>query len=135
MNKALRIALSVLAAYRLASLVSHDEGPYLPFLYKDERQTGVFEWLRVRLGVYDYGPDGKPETNLARGLQCPLCTGIYFSALLMLLVFLPHKVKRVTDVFLAWMAVAGGQVFLENLTSDEALQSAIEEVAESIEEE
>lgn len=131
MNRAIRICLAIAAAYRLSSLVSHDEGPYLPFLYRDEQQTGIFEYLRVRLGVYDLGPDGKPETNLARGLSCPLCTGVYISAALMIAVFLPSKVS---DVFLTWMGVSGAQVFFENLTSDEAIQSAIEEVAESIEE-
>jgi len=130
-SRIVRLILAVWAAYRLASLVSSDEGPYLPFLYKDKNQTGIFEWLRIRLGAYDYGPDGKPESNLGRGISCPLCTGVYISALLLLTVFFP---SRVTDYFLAWMGVSGAQVFLENLTSDEAIESAIEEVAESLEE-
>jgi hypothetical protein len=127
--KVLRLVLAVWATYRLASMLSKDEGPYLPFLYKDERQTGVFEKLRERLGVYDIGPDGKPETNLARGLSCPLCTGVYISACMVVLSRFP---TRVGDLFLAWIGVSGAQVFLENLTSDDAIQEAIEEVAESI---
>lgn len=128
---AVRLILAVWAAYRLASLVSHDEGPYLPFLYTDEKQTGVFERVRTDLGVYDYGPDGKPITNLARGVSCPLCTGIYLSALTCILVLVP---SRIGDWFLAWIGISGAQVFLENLTSDEAIQEAIQEVAESMEE-
>lgn len=130
MSKALRLVLAVFAAYRLASMVSKDEGPYLPFLYKDTKQTGVFEWLRIRLGVYDYGPDGLPETNVARGISCPLCCGFYLSLGMVLLVFAPSKVG---DVFLAWLGVSGSQVFLENLTSDEAIKTAIGQVADSME--
>lgn len=130
MNKILRLVLAVWATYRLASMLSKDEGPYLPFLYKDAQQAGVFEKLRVRLGVYDIGPDGKSDTNLARGLSCPLCTGVYISGLLLGLVYRPTLVG---DLFLSWMGVSGAQVFLENLTSDDAIQEAIQEVAESIE--
>lgn len=129
-KKALRLLLAVWATYRLASMLSKDEGPYLPFLYSDERQTGVFEKLREKLGVYDIGLDGKPDTNLARGLSCPLCTGVYLSGLLLGLVYRPTLVG---DLFLSWMGISGAQVFLENLTSDDAIQEAIEEVAESIE--
>jgi hypothetical protein len=123
--------LAIFATYRLASMISKDEGPYLPFLYKDPKQSGVFEWLRMQLGVYDYGPDGKPETNLARGLSCPLCTGVYLSLVVVLLAYTSSKIA---EFFLAWMGVSGAQVFLENLTSDDALVGAIEQVADSSEE-
>ena len=48
---------------------------------------------------------------------------------MVVLSFLPSTIG---DLFLAWMAVSGAQVFLENLTSDDAIQEAIEEVAESM---
>lgn len=130
MSKYIRLFLAVFAAYRLASMVSKDEGPYLP-VWKDERQTGIFEALRTRLGVYDYGPDGLPATNLARGLSCPLCTGVYLSAFFVGLALRPTKLG---DWFLAWMGISGAQVFLENLTSDDAIEGAIQEVAESMDE-
>lgn len=131
LGRIVRIVLAVWATYRLASMVSHDEGPYLSLLYKDDAQTGLFEKIRIELGVYDYGRDGKPDTNLARGISCPLCTGVYLSALLAALVFVPSKVG---DFFLTWIGIAGAQVFLENLTSDEAIEGAIQDVAESMEE-
>lgn len=130
MNKVVRIFLAITATYRLASMLSKDEGPYLPFLYRSEQQIGVFEEIRFQLGVYDYGPDGKPATNLARGLSCPLCTGIYISALVSTLLYRPTKIG---DLFLTWLGVSGAQVFLENLTSDDAIEGAIEEVAEAME--
>lgn len=129
MSKYARIFLAIFATYRLASMIAKDEGPYLG-LWKSPRQVGIFEWIRTRLGVYDYGENGLPETNLARGLSCPLCTGVYLSCAICLLVFAP---SRVGDWFLAWMGISGAQVFLENLTSDDAIKEAIEEVAESIE--
>ena len=130
MSKAVRLVLAVFAAYRLASMVSKDEGPYLG-LWKSPEQIGVFEYIRTKAGVYDIGPDGKPETNLARGLSCPLCTGVYMSFAMVALAYLPFQLGH---FFLAWMAVSGAQVFLENLTSDDAIQEAIEEVADSLEE-
>lgn len=130
MNSYLRFFLAIFATYRLASMVSKDEGPYIP-IWPDAAQTGIFEQVRFRLGVYDYGPDGKPETNLARGISCPLCTGVYISFAILFCLFLPNKLG---DVFLAWMGVSGAQVFLENLTSDDAISGAIEEVADTMEE-
>lgn len=120
MNRALRILLAVFATYRLASMVSSEEGPF-----------SIFDKLRASLGAYDYGKNGRPDTNLGRGISCPLCTGVYLSAALLLVVFLPSTIG---DLLLTWLGVSGAQTFLENLTSDEAIQGAIEEVAESIEE-
>lgn len=128
MTKALRIFLAVFTVYRLASLVSSDEGPYLGF-YRP-KDMGIFEWIRMKAGVYDIGPDGKPETNFARGLSCPLCTGVYISFATVALVSFP---TRIGDLLLTWLGLSGAQVLLENLTSDEAIQGAIEEVAESVE--
>lgn len=116
----IRLVLLVWATYRLASMVSSEEGPF-----------SIFERLRENLGAYDYGENGKARTNLGRGISCPLCTGVYISGALLPLVFIPN---RIGDWFLAWMGISGAQVFLENLTSDEAIQEAIQEVAESMEE-
>jgi hypothetical protein len=117
-GKELRILLAVLATYRLASLVASEEGPF-----------SVFDKLRAKLGAYDYGEDGKAETNLGRGIACPLCVGMYVGAAVLPAIFLPSTVG---DVILTWLGVTGAQVFLENLTSDDAIQEAIEEVAESM---
>ena len=128
MNRALRLFLAVFAAYRLASMISSDEGPYLGFT--EPKDMGIFEWIRMRLGAYNYGPDGKPATNLGRGITCPLCTGVYFAGAIVALVALPSTLG---DLLLTWLGISGAQVFLENLTSDEAIESAIEEVAENME--
>lgn len=125
-----RIILAIWATYRLASMISSEEGPYLAFPHRLKSQMGVFEQIRIDAGVYDYGSDGKPATSFARGISCPLCTGVYLSGLLGIMVFAPTKVG---DWFLAWMGISGAQVFLENLTSDEAIQGAMEDIADSLE--
>lgn len=138
MIELIRIFLAVFALYRLASLISSEEGPYLPFLYKTPNQDGIFIWVRKKLGAYDfvyiYDKEGNLETkirtNLGRGISCPLCTAGYLAFPVILLLQFPTILG---NLFLAWLGIWGAQVFLENLTSDEAVESAIEEVAESLE--
>jgi hypothetical protein len=134
LGELIRIVFAVFALYRLASLISSEEGPYLPFLYRDEDQTGIFLWLRKKAGVFNkaYTIEGKylPATNFARGLSCPLCTAAYLAVPIIILLQSPTIPG---NLFLAWLGIWGVQVFLENLTSDEAIQGAIREVAESIE--
>ena len=127
MTKALRILLAVFSVYRLASLISTEEGPSLGIM---PNGMGIFEWIRMKLGAYDYGFNGEPETNLGRGISCPLCTGVYVSGIVVALTIFP---SRIGDFLLSWFGISGAQVFLENLTSDEAIQDAIEDVADNME--
>jgi len=139
MSEWLAVIIAVFATYRLASLVSSEEGPYLPFLYKDPDQRGVFEWLRKKLGannfVYTYDEEGHQEvkvaTNLGRGISCPLCTGGYLAFMIAVSLAVDNII---INFFLLWLAVWGVQVFLENLTSDDAIKDAIEDVADNMEE-
>jgi hypothetical protein len=133
-----KILLLIFSVYRTASLLSSEEGPYLPFLYKDPDQRGVFEWLRKKLGadnfVYTYDEDGHQEvkiaTNLGRGITCPLCTGGYVSFLVVIFYFSDNII---ISFFILWLGIWGVQTFLENLTSDDALKGAIEDVADNME--
>jgi hypothetical protein len=93
------LLLLILAAYRLTSLIASEEGPF-----------GLFERLRAALGAYDYGPDGRPLTNLGRGIVCPLCVGVYVAALMFALAQWGGEIGAVV---LLWLAVAGGQHWLE----------------------
>lgn len=132
MEKFYRLLLLIFSIYRLASLIASEEGPYVPWLYRSEQQNGIFKWLRMKAGAYNYGPDGLPETNLGRGISCPLCVGAYVAVPLVGLSWLRY---RVAELFLLWLGAWGAQVFLENLTSDDAIQAAIEDVAESLDDE
>lgn len=128
MSRWLRVLLAGLACYGIAGILSKLEGPHL-FWPKDTQQTGIFEAIRVRLGIYNYGEDGKPESNLARLIACPLCVGVYVSALLTILV---SKPTTVGDTILTWFGISGFQIYLENQTSDDQVSQAIETVAESL---
>ena len=117
MNLLVRLSLAVLATYRLAGLVSAEEGPF-----------SIFDRIRAELGAYDYAENGQAETALGRGISCVLCTGIYLAGALLFLVYLPSTVG---DIFLAWMGVSGAQAFLVHLAGSRATYM----VAESTEEE
>lgn len=141
MNEIIKIFLTIFSIYRLAGLLSSEEGPYLPFLYKDSDQRGIFERIRYKLGayeyIYEYDEEGRQQvkvaTNLGRGLSCPLCVGAYLAFPIVLFLYFPKKLKDIPLLFLAWAGIWGAQTFLENLTSDDAIKGAIEDVAETME--
>lgn len=130
MGQPIRLFLAILSLYRLASLLSSEEGPYIGWP-RSEQQTGVFKAVRGRLGGYELGPNGLPLSNLGRGIVCPLCTAGYLGVVIVALFVKPTKAG---DILLSYLGIWGSQVFLENLTSDEAIQEAIENVADSLEE-
>lgn len=139
MAESLRLILVIFAVYRLSSLIASEEGPYISFLYKDSDQSGIFKWLRKKLGAYDivyeYDDRGnqrtKVKTNLGRGISCPLCVGAYVAALMVVLMTFSSVA---TNLLIVWLGIWGVQVFLENLTSDDAIEDAIQDVADSMEE-
>lgn len=138
MPEILKFLLAAFAVYRLSSLIASEEGPYLSFLYKDSEQTGIFKWIRKKLGAYDvdytYDDRGnqrtKIKTNLGRGISCPLCVGAYVSVFIILLMYFSNVL---TNFLIIWLGIWGVQTFLENLTSDDAIEDAIQDVADSVE--
>jgi len=138
MNEWLKFIAVIFASYRLSGLLSSEEGPYMPFLYKDSNQAGIFEWLRRKAGAYNYEHEYDERgnhrliipTNLGRGISCPLCVGGYIGLVLTFLLFVDNII---INFFLIWLGVWGVQTFLENLTSDDAIKDAIDDVADSLE--
>lgn len=100
MSPNVRLLLAVFAVFRLARLIASEEGP-----------GGILEALRVKAGAADYGADGQPTSNLARGITCPYCVGVYAAALVALAVVKP---TRAGDALLTWLGVAGAQSALED---------------------
>ena len=87
----LRILLAVLACYRLAQLIAVDDGPW-----------DIFVRLRsIRIGV------------LHRLFGCPYCLGVWFAALMGLLLCWQNSVG---DMVLLILGIAGGQTLLQTLT-------------------
>lgn len=98
MRRLVELVACILAAFRLARLVTEEEGP-----------GGMFTQLRAGLGAYDYGQDGQPQTNLGRGISCPHCVGVWAAALMVAV----WRVSWLHPVVL-WLAVAGGQSVLQD---------------------
>lgn len=99
MDDWLNLALSVLACYRLAQLVAFDEGPF-----------GIFHRFRVFARAYDYDKQGQPQDALGRLVTCPYCLGMWIALPLAIYVDLSLW-------WLWWLAIAGGQTFLQGLTN------------------
>lgn len=141
MNEIIKIFLAIFSLYRLSGLISSEEGPYLPFLYKDLNQRGVFERIRYKLGAYDYvyeyDEEGRQQvkvaTNLGRGISCSLCVGAYLAVPIALFLYFPKKLKNLPLTILIWSGIWGAQTFLENFTSDDAIKGAILDVADTME--
>lgn len=95
----LRFVLASFACYRLAELVTVDDGP-----------GDVLLQIRARLGAYDLDDDGRPATSLGRAIICPYCVGIWLAF------FIAFAVGPLDwQLLLWWLAIAGGQAFLQGI--------------------
>lgn len=86
------------ACYRLAKLITWDNGPF-----------DIFLKFRTRVGVYDYNEDLQPYTNLGKFFSCPYCVGIWVALVIVLLLYGAQML-----VPLYWLAVAGLQSIYES---------------------
>lgn len=84
--------LAVFAAYRIARIIAMEDGP-----------ADVFQRIRERVD-----PTGEQKTSLARGINCPLCVGVYAAFLMALLL----RVDSWQMFLLAWFGIAGAQTLL-----------------------
>lgn len=98
----MRYLLRGLACYRLAKMITKESGP-----------LDMFHHLRSYAGVYDLAADGRPQGVFGKLFECPYCVGVWVAAILMLLP--KHKV---TDMLVGWLAVAGLQAFLQELSAE-----------------
>lgn len=100
------LVLAVLATYRMAQLVAYDDGP--------------FDLLARARGLTAYAPNGNPRTgaiwhSLAGLVECPYCLGVWFAGVFTLVAGRGLALDVWTAV-LFWLAVAGGQCFLQSLS-------------------
>jgi len=99
-----RFILAILATYRLAQLISFDDGPFFVF-------TRIREWSDRQAKIeQDDGIKRGPMSSLTDGLHCPYCIGVWAATLCIILMTFPTKVG---DIFLTWLALAGGQHIIE----------------------
>jgi hypothetical protein len=119
----LDFVLMILAAYRLAQLVSKDDGPF--DVIKNVRQHARSRKAYYR-GAMTNGSLLEGERFIANRLfllwhnalnwmECPYCNGVWFAALCLFLLLSP--VRPIGFWLVAWLAIAGGQSFLQEVTS------------------
>lgn len=95
----LYLVLSVFATYRIAQFVVYDDAPFA--LMKRAKA-----WLgKKAAGARKY----RIWWSLAELVNCPYCVGLWIALIIAVVLFPNH-------IFLYWLAIAGGQSFLENLT-------------------
>lgn len=87
------LVLCVLASYRLAYLVAIDTGP-----------ARIFERLRSWVGIR-YGF----ESWQYEGIRCPICQTVWYSALMLFLVF---EIGGFAQWIVLWLAIACGGLAL-----------------------
>lgn len=90
--------LLFLMVYRLARLIAIDDGP-----------ADVILKFRDKLGGYDYGPNGQPQTSLGRGITCTYCVGFWIA------LFVAIAAYPWPEFIVYWLALAGAQSFLQSL--------------------
>jgi len=108
----------ILATYRLAQMVSKDDGPFDIFkrlrLYARKR-TGYYQGVMTNGSL----PDSErfiasrlfiAWKNAVGWLDCPYCNGVWFAIGCILLLHNP-----IGWWIVLWLAVAGGQAFLQGI--------------------
>lgn len=114
----LRLILAILTCYRLARMIADDDGPL--FIFKRLQYWAKDKaWLEASCTLGMANLDGTINDrhfgkwhNLAQGLSCPYCVGVWLSLPIFAFVLWPGYY---TDLFLLLMAISGGQAFLQSL--------------------
>jgi hypothetical protein len=102
MTLALFTTAAILAVYRLAMMVTREEGPF-----------DVFDRLRAAASRLPDNAEGNRRRShwIARGLACPLCVSFWLA---LPAAFLVTQVAGapVATAFGLWLPIAGGVLFL-----------------------
>lgn len=102
MDRAIWVIFAVFTVYRLAQLIAFDSGPFK-----------LFRKLREFLQSGGVDEHGFPESSWGELASCPYCLGLYFSLLVIPLLFF-HTWPG--DIFLIWFGIAGMQTLLQGIT-------------------
>lgn len=103
----MQFVLLALAVYRVAMLLTRDDGPF-----------DIFLRLRVWAGVYDLDEQGSIMSPLGKLFECPYCVGLYASLpAAFILLYVPFTLEGLGWIWLGvlWFALAGAQAVLETV--------------------
>jgi hypothetical protein len=98
----LRLTLVILSCYRIAQLISVDNGPF-----------DIFLKMRIKLGKMAAG--SVIAKNFADLYSCPYCLGVWVSLGVFPAVIFP---SLVSDLFILIWGIAGGQAFLQSISEN-----------------
>lgn len=90
----LRWVLAVFATYRVARMLTLEEGPFSLF---DRFRDAITDATRA-------------DSWLSRGVACPYCAGWWVAFLLMLYVW---NGLNLFEAFILWASIAGGAAYLQ----------------------
>jgi len=117
----LRFVLAVFTCYRLARMLALDDGPFfifkrLRYWVKDKAfyeadKAGMLILIADSSNLISDRHYGKWH-NLAEGLSCPFCAGVWISLPLFALLVRPTWAG---DLFLLLMSISGAQAFLQTM--------------------
>ncbi len=99
----IRLTLAAFATYRLSQLIALDTGPEKVFFNFRE---AINELASIHGGRWQ---------NLDEAVNCPYCVGVWFAALMVVLLKHPTKAG---DLFLYWFGLAGMQAFMQGITKE-----------------
>lgn len=103
LHNILATLIAILATYRIAQFVVYDDAPF-----------GLMKSARLYLGKRAAGAKQYGAWwSLAELINCPFCVGFWFSLLITPLIFGIHWYS-----ILFWLAIAGGQAWLESQVQD-----------------
>jgi hypothetical protein len=92
-------ALLVLAVYRLTQFIVYDDAPF-----------DLMVKIRTVAGVYRVNERGQREGFWAKLLYCPYCVGLWLA------LFVAVAAYPWPEFVIYWLAIAGGQAFLQGLS-------------------
>ena len=120
----LRFILAVFTLYRLARMLALDDGPF--FIFKRARYW-ILDKRHIEVkaanalenedynGTYINDRHFGKWHNLAEGVTCPFCIGIWLSLPLFALLVWPTQTG---DMFLLLVGLSGAQAFLQTLDKE-----------------
>jgi len=116
LNSLGRLLLCMLTCYRLARMIAQDDGPLflfkrIKYWAKDKGYKEAFNNEMVDANVINDRHFGHWH-NLAEGLSCPYCVGVWLSLPLFLMWLYPTYLG---DLFLILMSISAVQAFLQSL--------------------
>lgn len=111
-----RLLLCVLACYRLARMIAQDDGPL--FLFKRIRYLAKDKAWHEAGEPMPFDNDTLNDRyfghwhNLAEGLSCPYCVGVWLSIPLFIMWLYPNNLG---DLILVLISISALQAFMQSL--------------------